>query len=69
MKAYEDALTHTTTTYAPWHIIPADHRWFSSLAVAELVVNKLRALKLRYPHPTDEQRRELAKGKRKLRSE
>lgn len=69
MKAYEDALTHTTTRQAPWHIIPADHRWFSALAVAELVVDKLEALKLRYPHPTDKQRLELAKGKRKLRRE
>jgi PPK2 family polyphosphate:nucleotide phosphotransferase len=66
MKAYEDALTHTNTRQSPWHIIPADHRWFSALAVAELVVNKLRALKPRYPHPTAEQREELAKGKRKL---
>jgi PPK2 family polyphosphate:nucleotide phosphotransferase len=69
MKAYEDALTHTTTRQAPWHIIPADHRWFSALAVAELVVHKLRALKLRYPHPTDEHRKELARGKRMLRRE
>jgi PPK2 family polyphosphate:nucleotide phosphotransferase len=66
MKAYEDALTHTTTRNAPWHIIPADHRWFSALAVAQLVVNKLRALKLRYPHPTDEHRKELEKGERML---
>lgn len=66
MKAYEDALTHTSTPKAPWHIIPADHRWFSALAVAELVCHKLRALKLRYPHPTKEERRDLAKAKRKL---
>ena len=66
MRAYEDALTHTNTRHAPWHIIPADHRWFSSLAVAELIVHKLRALKLHYPHPSDEHRAELAKGKRML---
>jgi PPK2 family polyphosphate:nucleotide phosphotransferase len=69
MKAYEDALTHTTTRQAPWHIIPADERWFSALAVAELVVHKLRALKLRYPHPSDEHRKELEKGKRMLKRE
>jgi PPK2 family polyphosphate:nucleotide phosphotransferase len=69
MKAYEDALTHTTTRKAPWHIIPANHRWFSALSVAELVVHKLRALKLRYPHPSDEHRKELEKGKRMLRRE
>ena len=69
MKAYEDALTHTNTRHAPWHIIPADHRWFSALAVAELALHKLRALKLSYPHPTDEHREELAKGKRMLKRE
>jgi PPK2 family polyphosphate:nucleotide phosphotransferase len=69
MKAYEAALTETNTPHAPWYIIPADHRWFSALAVAELVVHKLSALKLRYPHPTKEQRRELAKGKQKLKRE
>ena len=66
MRAYEDALSHTNTRQAPWHIIPADHRWFSALAVAELVVHKLRSFKPRYPHPTDEHREELEKGKRML---
>jgi PPK2 family polyphosphate:nucleotide phosphotransferase len=66
MKAYEDALTHTTTPHAPWHIVPANHRWFSALAVAQLILDKLRALNLRYPHPTDKQRKELARGERML---
>lgn len=69
MTAYEDALTHTTTRQSPWHIIPADHRWFSALAVAQLVLHRLRALNLRYPHPTDEQRQELIKGERMLNRE
>jgi PPK2 family polyphosphate:nucleotide phosphotransferase len=69
MKAYEDALSHTNTRHASWHIIPADHRWFSALAVAELLVHKLRALKPRYPYPTDEHRKELEKGKRMLKRE
>lgn len=69
MRAYEDALTHTNTPRAPWHIIPADERWFSALAVAELIVHKLHALKLRYPHPSDEHRKELEKGKRMLKHE
>lgn len=66
MKAYEETLTQTSTRYAPWHIIPANERWFSALAVTELLVHKLRALKPRYPHPSDEHRQELAKGKRML---
>jgi PPK2 family polyphosphate:nucleotide phosphotransferase len=68
MKAYEEAMTHTTTRRAPWHIIPANNRWFSALAVAELLLDKLRALKLNYPHPTVKQRTELAKGKRMLKA-
>jgi PPK2 family polyphosphate:nucleotide phosphotransferase len=66
MKAYEETLSQTNTRHAPWHIIPANQRWFSALAVAELVVHKLRALKPQYPHPSDEHRKELAKGKRML---
>jgi PPK2 family polyphosphate:nucleotide phosphotransferase len=69
MTAYEDALTHTTTPHAPWHIIPANHRWFSALAVAQLLLHHLHALNLRYPHPTDEQRDELAKGEQMLKRE
>jgi PPK2 family polyphosphate:nucleotide phosphotransferase len=69
MTAYEDALTHTNTPHAPWHIVPADQRWFSALAVAGLVLHRLRALNLRYPHPTDEQRDELIKGERMLKRE
>lgn len=69
MKAYADALSHTNTRQAPWHIIPADTRWFSALAACELVIHKLRALKPRYPHPTDEHRQELEKGKRMLKRE
>jgi PPK2 family polyphosphate:nucleotide phosphotransferase len=69
VRAYEDALSQTTTRHAPWHIIPADNRWYSALAVAELLLDRLRALKLRYPRPTGEQREELAEGRRMLKSE
>ncbi|HKP87341.1 MAG TPA: PPK2 family polyphosphate kinase [Blastocatellia bacterium] len=34
MRAYDDAITRTTTEHAPWHIIPADKKWFRNLAVA-----------------------------------
>ena len=42
MRAYEDAITHTNTEWAPWHIIPADHKWFTGsdlhVVVAQTVV-------------------------------
>jgi len=50
--AYEDALSRCSTAYAPWFIIPADHKWFRNLAVARIVVEYLEGLKLNYPKPT-----------------
>jgi PPK2 family polyphosphate:nucleotide phosphotransferase len=47
--AYEQMLEHTSTTWAPWYVIPADHKWFSRVAVASVLVSKLEELGLRYP--------------------
>jgi PPK2 family polyphosphate:nucleotide phosphotransferase len=47
--AYEDALSRCSTRVAPWYIIPADHKWFRDLAVAEIVGETLADLKPRYP--------------------
>ena len=49
MKAYGEAMTATSTDWAPWHIIPADHKWFTRLAVAYFIDEKLRSLNLAYP--------------------
>ncbi len=38
MRAYDDAITRTATAHAPWHIVPADQKWFRNLAVAEAIV-------------------------------
>jgi len=47
--AYEDALSRCSTRAAPWYVIPADHKWFRDLAVAEIVGQTLADLKPRYP--------------------
>jgi polyphosphate kinase 2 (PPK2 family) len=52
-RAYEDALTATGTEVAPWHAVPADHRWYACVAVAEALVSALEALDPQYP-PLDE---------------
>jgi PPK2 family polyphosphate:nucleotide phosphotransferase len=52
--AYEDALTECGTGWAPWHLIPANHKWYRNLAVAETVVDALEDLKLRYPEPPED---------------
>ena len=65
-KAFEAALTQTSTKFAPWYIVPADHRWFSSLVVAELVVAKMKSLRLRYPQTNDETQKERDEARRQL---
>jgi len=52
MTAYEDTFKECSTDYAPWFIIPANHKWFRNLAVAEIVVEHLEALKMKFPEPT-----------------
>lgn len=49
MQAYEDLIRHTSTELAPWHVVPADHKWFTRMAVAEAVVSALERLKLDFP--------------------
>jgi PPK2 family polyphosphate:nucleotide phosphotransferase len=49
MAAYEDMINHTSTSWAPWAIVPADTKWFTRLAVAALLSRALMRLDLRYP--------------------
>jgi PPK2 family polyphosphate:nucleotide phosphotransferase len=49
MAAYNDVLNRCSTDYAPWYVIPANHKWFRNLAVAQIVRDELRAMKLKYP--------------------
>jgi PPK2 family polyphosphate:nucleotide phosphotransferase len=69
MKAYEGVFTHTSTDWAPWHIIPADHKWFMRAAVASIITETMDGLTLDYPMLSAEQKRELAASKRKLLAE
>ncbi|HVF57544.1 MAG TPA: PPK2 family polyphosphate kinase [Pyrinomonadaceae bacterium] len=66
MKAYEDVLSNTSTEAAPWHVIPADNRWFTSAAVSSVIVSTLKSLHLRYPTMSKEQREEMAKTQKIL---
>lgn len=66
MKAYEDVFNHTSTKWAPWHIIPADHKWFTRVAAADVIVSRLKSLKLSYPTVSKQQKRALLEVKKKL---
>jgi PPK2 family polyphosphate:nucleotide phosphotransferase len=67
--AYEDVFNHTSTAWAPWHVIPADHKWFTRLAVADIILDTLKKLKLRYPTVNKERKRELLQARKLLEQE
>ena len=50
-RAFEAMLSHTSTTWAPWYVVPADHKWFSRLATAAVLVAALDAINPSYPAP------------------
>jgi PPK2 family polyphosphate:nucleotide phosphotransferase len=68
-RAYEQALARTSTRHAPWFIVPADHKWFTRLVIAELVVEALESLELRFPEVTEAQLEALAEARKRLGSE
>ena len=67
MRAYEDMIRNTATDYAPWYVVPADHKWFTRLVVAEVIVDALESLELSYPKVSPAKRKELAAVRTALR--
>lgn len=68
-EAYGEALSATSTKYAPWFIIPADDKWYSRLAIASIIHRQFERLKLSYPIVSEAQKAELQRAKLKLMSE
>ncbi len=66
-QAYEAMFNHTSTEWAPWYFVPADHKWYTRMVIAGVVVATLKGLRLRYPELSDEQKELLAEGKKMLR--
>jgi polyphosphate kinase 2 (PPK2 family) len=69
MTAYEEMLRNTSTAYAPWYVIPSDHKWYTRIAVADVLVNTLKSLQLEFPKMTKDKIREMEKAKRLLTKE
>ncbi len=69
MAAYEEMLSRTSTPWAPWHVVPADHKWFTHLAIGAAIVAKLESLKLAFPTISESQRAALASAKERLLNE
>ena len=53
-QRYEAAITATSTDWAPWHVVPADHKWVRDVAVATLLVDVLERLDPRIPDPEED---------------
>lgn len=49
LNAYEDAIRHTATPFAPWYIVPADHKWFTRLVVASAVIEAIESVRPTFP--------------------
>jgi PPK2 family polyphosphate:nucleotide phosphotransferase len=64
--AYTDVFNHTSTEAAPWYIIPADKKWFTRLAVADIICSRLKQLNLAYPEISKEQQDQLLAAKKML---
>ena len=68
-KAFSQMLTHTSTDYAPWHVIPADHKWFSHLSSFAVLLDVLGKLDPQYPAVSDQARADLKVAAKELKSE
>jgi PPK2 family polyphosphate:nucleotide phosphotransferase len=69
MAAYEDAIRATSRPCAPWHVVPADHKWFARLVVARFMVDALERLDLAYPKVNGAALKEMHKVRRTLLAE
>jgi PPK2 family polyphosphate:nucleotide phosphotransferase len=67
--AYAQMLTHTSTEWAPWHVLPADHKWFSRICAAAAIARTLIEIDPRYPVPDEAARQELLKARAELEAE
>jgi PPK2 family polyphosphate:nucleotide phosphotransferase len=69
MDAYEEMIRETSTRHAPWHAVPADHKWFARLAVAEATIEALQNLNPSYPKMDAKKKKELKHARHALEHE
>ena len=52
-KAYEEAISKTSTEWAPWYIIPSNRKWYRNLIIARIIIETLKNLDMKFPQPQD----------------
>ena len=68
-KAFADVLSNTSTPWAPWHVIPADRKWFMRVASAAVILDALMEIDPKFPKPTPEAHAEMLAAKEELLAE
>jgi polyphosphate kinase 2 (PPK2 family) len=68
-RVYEDALTATSTQWAPWYVVPADKKWVTRAVVADILTTRMQALDLKFPKLTEQQYQDLAEARKQLERE
>ena len=69
MAAYEDMIANTSTEHAPWHVIPADKKWFMRTTVAETIIAAMEALDLSFPALSAKEKKQLEEARALLTAE
>jgi PPK2 family polyphosphate:nucleotide phosphotransferase len=67
--AFSEMLSHTSTAWAPWYVVPADHKWFARICASAIIVNALIEIDPHYPKVGKDVRRELAAARKTLDAE
>jgi PPK2 family polyphosphate:nucleotide phosphotransferase len=67
--AYSEMLTHTSTDWAPWYVLPADHKWLTRICAASVIAQTLIEIDPQYPVPDLGEREELARARAELEAE
>jgi PPK2 family polyphosphate:nucleotide phosphotransferase len=68
-RAYSEMLSHTSTEFASWYVLPADHKWFTRLCAAAVIAHTLIDIDPHYPAPDPATRQELEQARRELEAE
>lgn len=66
MRAYDDMIRHTAAPHAPWYVVPADHKWFTRIIVASVIINTLESLKVAFPKVDAAKQKELESARKLL---
>jgi PPK2 family polyphosphate:nucleotide phosphotransferase len=69
MAVYQDIVRHTSTAVAPWHVVPADHKWFARVVIGSSIVSALETLNLRFPRADKGALQEFSQVRKALESE